>query len=147
MNEMWEENKKTIITIGIILGLTIIIGIVNIFMNGGTKKITPDKALKEIGAIYYEELFYPELKETYGDGYKERLRDYSSDGIKVTLEKLANSIPNINAEVFFNINNGVLCNTNETYVIIYPDGSYEQDDYTLKVKLDCAYKLKEYDNK
>ena len=91
MNEFIEENKKMLILAVVLIGLCILFGIINMFMGTSNSKVTPEKALKELGSIYYEELLYPSIKENEYI-YKNMIDDYKETGIQVSLVKLLDSI-------------------------------------------------------
>ena len=134
MSEFIEENKKMIILAIVLIVITILFGIINMFMDGSSKKTTPEKALKELGQIYYEELLYPYLTTEYNTVYEDVLDGYKELGIKVTLEKLLDSITNSKEEIFENEN--VSCDKTRTYIIIYPTG-YEKKDYRIETDIIC----------
>ena len=132
MNDFIEENKKMIVLALVLVGLCIFFGLINFFMEGGSKKTTPEKALKELGQIYYEELFYPNMVEQ--EVYESMIDKYKESGFKVTLLKLLNSIDDAKEEIFDN--DKVYCRVEETYVIIYPTG-YNKKDYKIEVHTSC----------
>lgn len=137
MNDFFEENKKKIITIGIIVAITIVIAVGNLVMNKSTIKSNSKKALEELGKIYYEELYYPYLKKTYSDEYKNMLTDYSDKGIKVTLSTLLTSVENSSIEPFYNSKKNTSCDLTLTYITIFPKASYDVKNYTIETTLKC----------
>lgn len=139
MNDFYEENKKKIITIGIIVAITIVIAIINMLFNFSNKKLNTDSALKELGKAYYEELYYPYMEKEYADNYKTILGNYSEKGIKVTLRELVRSIENSDANFFYT--KGNYCNFLSTYVIIYPESNFKKEDYKLKTNVSCVKKI------
>ncbi len=144
MNDLWEENKKGIITIGIILLLAIIFGVLTLLMNNGSKtsekKLSSEKALNELGTMYYEKVYYPYIEKEYSEGYIKFLNNKSSVGIKVTLRQIQSSIKNVNTENFIDYKNKTICDYDLTYIIIRPNSPYGKKDYTIETKLDCDVK-------
>ena len=132
MNEFIEENKKMIILAVVLIGISILFGIINLFMSG-TKSNKPEKVLKDLASIYYEDLLYPRIMED-SELSKEIIDDYKEMGIKVTLAKLLDSIENAKKDVFDN--NKTYCRIYDTHVIIYPTG-YEKDEYKIETYLSC----------
>ena len=141
MNDFYEENKKTIIIIGILVVLTIIFSIASLFIGKGNKTIKPEDAMKELGSVYYEEIFYPQLKEEYPELYIEVLNKKGSEGIKMTLSDLMFSLKNVNGDAFIDEKNETFCDAYDTYVVIYPTGNYDLEDYRLDVKVSCNSKI------
>jgi len=133
MSDFIEENKKMIILAVILLALYIVFGIVNSIMNGKGKS-TPEKVLHDLASIYYEELAYPFIMESDEDVAKAVLDDYKEEGLKVSLDKILDSIENANTEVFYS--DKISCDGEETYVIIYPTG-YGKKDYKLETNISC----------
>jgi hypothetical protein len=134
MNDFIEENKKMIVLALILVAACILFGIINLFMGGSNSgKTTPEKALKDLGKIYYEELLYPSIMENE-DIYKEMIDDYKEEGIKVTLDKIMQTISNMNIDVFFN--DEISCGRYSTYIIIYPTG-YNKKDYKIETHISC----------
>ena len=133
MNEFIEENKKMIILAVVLLALTIVFGMINSITNG-KKKASPENALKELASIYYEELAYPFIMESDEDVAYAILDDYKEEGLKVTLDKILDSIENAKTSIFYN--DKVSCDSTKTYVIIYPTG-YSKKDYKLETNISC----------
>ncbi len=133
MKNFFEENKKMIIIAGILLALYIVFGIVNSLMSGNGK-INPEKALKELGTIYYEELVYPYIMQSDESVARLVIDDYKKEGLKVTLDKLLESIENAKETIFYN--DKIMCNELETYIIIYPTG-YSKNSYKLETHISC----------
>ena len=133
MNDFIEENKKMIILAIVLVAICILFGIINMFM-GGKKKTTVESALKDLASIYYEDLVYPFIMDDEDEISKAVIDDYKENGIRVTLDKLFNSIENANEEVFNN--EKTYCRIYDTYVIIYPTG-YNKKDYRIETHLAC----------
>lgn len=137
MNEFWEENKNKIIVIGVIVALVIVFTVIN-SLNGKTvKKDSPEKGAKDLAKVYYEELFYPYIKENYTRNYNDIIMSYEESGIKVTLLKMITSIKNANVSVFSDEKNNTSCDLTLSYVIIRPMSPYEFDDYSIETNLKC----------
>lgn len=141
MNEFIEDNKKKIVIIAIIILATIAIGIVNMFMNGKSAKVTPESALKELGAAYYEEIYYPYLMKNYPKNNQILLERYSKDGKKVTLLTLLTSVENANASAFSDEKNDKSCDMTLTYIKIIPKAPYGEKDYTIETTLRCDIEI------
>lgn len=140
MSEFIEDNKKKIVVIAIIVLGTIIIGIVNMVMNGSSTKQSPKTSLEELGKAYYEEIYYPKLKNEYPNNYKTILGNYSKTGKKVTLLQLLTTIENANDEAFYNNKKNTSCDLTLTYINIYPMESFDSDDYKIETFLHCDIK-------
>ena len=137
MNEFFEENKKMIVTVGVVIAFAIVFAVVNIFIGNDNKKMKPEDALKELGTIYYEELYYPQLKSARSDDYTTILTNYSKDGLKVTLASLVAVIDNLDIDNFINEKDNTSCDFYETYIVIYPNGNLTEKDYTIEVNTKC----------
>lgn len=133
MSDFIEENRKMIILAIVLLALTIVFGIVNSIMNRQAKN-DPKAALEELARIYYEELAYPYIMESEENVAKAILEDYKEEGLKVTLGKILDSIENAKTSIFYN--DKVSCDSESTYVIIYPTG-YNKKDYKLETNISC----------
>ena len=102
MKNFFEENKKMIIIAGVLLALYIVFGIVNL-LTSNSGKANPSMVLKELGKIYYEELAYPYIMASDEKIAKEIIDDYKKEGIKVSLDRLLDSIKDSKKEVFYNM--------------------------------------------
>ena len=131
MSDFIEENKKMIILAGVLLVLYIVFGIINSLGKG---KTTPQKALKELGTIYYEELVYPYIMESDEKLAKEIIDDYKENGLEVHLNILLNSIEGSKKSIFYN--DKTKCDNDKTYIIIYPTG-YKKNEYKIEVNASC----------
>lgn len=137
MNDFIEENKKTILVIIVLIAATIIISIASLFMGNKQKQPKPKDAMKELGEIYYEELYYNKLIETYPDNYITYLENKSNEGIKVTLVDLISAIPTANLDVYNDKKGNLMCDLYGSYIIITPYSSYEREDYSIEVVTKC----------
>lgn len=134
MNDFFEENKKKIITIGIIILVTIIIGIVNMLMgySGNNKQI--DKARKqrfeEFGTLYYSQFLYPI--------YKENIKKYKDVGFKVKLYDIAITLDKEIYNIYDIFSDGKkTCDLFNSYLIIYPIESYSENSIKFESNLKC----------
>lgn len=131
MNEMWENNKKKIIIAGSLLLIAIVFSVFTSLMN--KNRINPEKALEELGTLYYEELYYPYLSENHKDVYVNVLEIKGKEGIKVSLLDLLVKIENASLSIF--INGDTTYDLNNSYVIFYPKNPYEIEDYEMTINL------------
>lgn len=139
MNDFLEENKKTIIIIGVLVGLTIIMSIASLFIGNKEKLPTPEESLKELSEIYYEDIFYPNISKDHPESFKSYL-EQQNDGMKVTLLDILSSIPAAKQEIFFREEDGVSCDLYETYVMFTPLKPYGVSNYDVKIVTDCEPK-------
>ena len=63
----------------------------------------------------------------------------AKEGMKVGLSELISAIYYEDPKEFVNDQTKKQCNYNETYVIIYPQNPYTEDDYEMKVNLECGF--------
>lgn len=136
MNDFIEENKKTIVVIAILVVLTIIFSVASMIINNGNKKMKPEDAIEELGRIYYEEVYYPQLKENYPEIYKDYLSQ-QTEGIKVILRDLFKSISDSSYEPYSNKEGELICDFFDSYVTITPVSPYDKDSYNIDPVVDC----------
>lgn len=133
MNDFIEENKKTILLIIVLIVATIIISIASLFMGNKQKMPKPKDAMKELGEIYYEEIFYAQLAEKYPDDYMYFLESRSNEGIKATLVELLAANPSVPLDIFYDKKGNAVCDIYNSYVTIKPYSPYSIEDYNVEI--------------
>lgn len=134
-----RENKKSIIVIIVLIVLLICMSIFNLLFNNKSEKFNVDKALEELGKVYYEQEYYPKVKSFYNKYANDRLKDDEIKGIKLTLRNIINIFEEVSAEKFYK--KGSYCDFVQTYVLINPKYPYGKKDYNIKVSSSCTKKL------
>ena len=145
--ESSNSNKVKIIG-GVIAGIVLIavIVVLVIKINNPQKKL--EKYFKELSKIYYEEVYYGQLKND--ETRKEFLAKYSTIGIKADLDNLVRAVSGrddlpTSEEIlakFVNKDTGKECSRTSTKATFYPTEPYGKTDYKLEVKVECGYDKK-----
>lgn len=141
MREFYEANKGALKTAILMIIITIIIVVITSFMSSSSKTSTPKEALNTLAKSYYENDFYPGLDEMSTEAKQSLLDKYSTEGIKITLRKILENIPDINGDIFFNAKKKINCDVDYTYIKIYPVYPYTKSDYKVEVTTDCEWNV------
>ncbi len=124
-----EEDKKKIKIASIIIGISIIISIISLFVdNNGNSKM--NNIAKELGKNYYKTSLYDTLK-TNGTSLLSLFKD---DGYKVNLQTLLEDNKDY---VSYFVSDDKACNLEDSYIVIYPKKPYKEGNYKVKTYLDC----------
>ena len=134
------KNKKLVI-IGIALIIVIIISLcVFLSIKNKTRNTlnSYNNTMKELGKIFYEDLFYNVMYTSNGKDYFEIYKD---TGLEVDLNTLemTNAKSRELAKKLVNISTKESCDKTKTKVIITTKDPYEKTDYNIEVKLDCGF--------
>lgn len=127
-----RNNKKTVILV--IIGITVLFTIlffIGRFVNNYFDKKNLEKALTSMGEKVYKELYYKDLKDDFAV--------YEKEGIKITLNDMFNATDLDYKDYFYNRKTKKVCDSNTTYIIIYPKSPYRNSDYDLTFNLECGY--------
>lgn len=139
ISDVLKENKKTLITLAVLIACVIVISILNAIFNKTDKSINVEKTLESFAQLYYEDTYYPEINSIYGDKYMDKLKKDEMDGIKLTLRNVVNLFEDVDSENFYK--EGTYCNFVLTYAMIYPKYPYSKKDYNIEVKTYCSKEL------
>ena len=134
-----HENKKTIIISLLVIVIIIVFSILNFFFNKNKSKLDVESVVESFAQIYYEDSYYSNVKEFYGDAYVEKLQIDENHGIRLTLRDIVNKFEDVDAANFYD--DGIYCNFLKTYAIIYPKSPYEVKDYEIEVVTSCDKEL------
>ncbi len=135
--------------IGIAAGiLVVLVAIILIIVNCNNQEKKLSKYMKQLGKVYYEEIYLPSFKD---DATKEAtLSKFTVTGINTDLENLVRAVSNRNGmptdeEIlakFVNKKTDKKCNQSSTRIYFYPSEPYGTKDYKIEVKLDCGFNEK-----
>ena len=135
--------------IGIVAGAVVVLFVIILIIvncNNQEKKLS--KYMKQLGKVYYEEIYLPSFKD---DATKEAtLSKFTVTGINTDLENLVRAVSNRNGmptdeEIlakFVNKKTDKKCNQSSTRIYFYPSEPYGTKDYKIEVKLDCGFNEK-----
>lgn len=142
MMDFINKNKKLVIggVIGIV-AIIIIILILKVCMSSKNNKAELEKSLKEMGADFYENVYYDKVK-TNDEERKEFLKGFEKTGIKVDLDNLGRYNGKVNekvVETFVNSKTKEKCDKNQTKAIIYPVKPYGKKDYKIETEIVCGF--------
>lgn len=137
-------NKTTLIICCVVAAVLIVLLIVLLASGGQEKKL--EKELKELGKVYYEEVYYGSWGDDV-DGRTELLEKFVTLGIKSDLSNLVRAVAGKNGlaseeEIladFVNSKTGKQCNRTNTKVTFYPSEPFEKTDYKMEVQIDCGF--------
>ena len=130
---MQTDFKKPIIIFAIMLAATMVLGIARKSIEHDNQEERLKNKLGALGATYYQKVYLPTVNNV------DELGSYTKDGMKVGLSELISAIYYEDPKEFVNNQTKKQCNYNETYVIIYPQNPYTEDDYEMKVNLECGF--------
>ena len=130
---MQTDFKKPIIIFAIMLAATMVLGIARKSIDHDNQEERLKNKLGVLGATYYQIVYLPTVINV------DELGSYTKDGMKVGLSELISAIYYEDPKEFVNNQTKKQCNYNETYVIIYPQNPYTEDDYEMKVNLECGF--------
>lgn len=140
--ELITKDKKRTVIIGCsALIIMIAMIVVLVLFLGRSKEKELNQYLEEMGASFYEELYY----EQVGKNDEERanfLKDFSDIGLKISLDGLSRYKTEENQEkldAFINPKTKEPCDSNNTKVVIYPQAPYGKKDYRLEKILVCGF--------
>lgn len=136
MNEFIEENKKRLVIFGIIVAVSIVLGIINMISQKGNSSANKarEERLLDLGKKYYEQIIYPI--------YKNDLEDYKETGFKIALVDIRGKLDEKKGyiyEVFSD--NKTTCDLGKTYITIYPTKPYDEKSIDYKINLSCNVKI------
>ncbi len=127
--EFTEDDKKKIKIASIIIGISIIISIVSLFVdNNGSSKM--NNIAKELGENYYKSSLY----DTFKTNGTSLLSIFKDDGYKVNLQTLLEDNKDY---VSYFVSDDKICDLENSYIIIYPKKPYKEGNYKVKTYLDC----------
>lgn len=129
---IYDENKKSIFLCIGMIGISLIFSGINIIINGNTYEEELKNKLGILGSTYYQKIYHLEASE-------EELEELKYTGLKVKLSELIDAIYYEDPKEFVNDKTKKSCNYNTSNVIIYPYSPYGEDDYKMKVNLECGY--------
>lgn len=132
-------NRKLCYIVGGIVLIIIIVLIILILFSSNEKKL--EKSLRKMGENFYKN-YYEQLDSVDTD--KENLlKNFESKGLKIDLEGLSQYKDNEElSRKMINKKTKEECNKNNTKVIIYPSFPFGENDYSLKIELDCGFEKK-----
>ena len=130
---MQTDFKKPIIIFAIMLAATMVLGIARKSIEHDNQEERLKNKLGVLGATYYQKVYLPTVNNV------DELGSYTEGGMKVGLSELISAIYYEDPKEFVNNQTKKQCNYNETYVIIYPQNPYTEDDYEMKVNLECGF--------
>ena len=130
---MQTDFKKPIIIFAIMLAATMVLGIARKSIEHDNQEERLKNKLGVLGATYYQKVYLPTVNNVA------ELGSYTKDGMKVGLSELISAIYYEDPKEFVNNQTKKQCYYNETYVIIYPQNPYTEDDYEMKVNLECGF--------
>jgi len=136
-----KENKKTLIIVLILFVVLIVISIFNLISDNDST-LDNEEIIKTFAGLYYEDGYYPEVTSIYRENYANKLKEYEAEGIKLTLLDIISTFEDIDEYKFYK--EGNYCDFEKTYAIIYPKAPYGVNDYTIKTKISCTKKIKEW---
>lgn len=126
--EFTEDDKKKIKIAFIIIGISIIISIVSLFVNDNSSKMK--NIAKELGENYYKSSLY----DTFKTNGTSLLSIFKDDGYKVNLQTLLEDNQDY---VSYFVSEDNLCDLENSYIVIYPKKPYKEGNYKVKTYLDC----------
>ena len=144
------DKKKIGIIAGVaVVVLAIVVGIILFLGRSNEKQLTAN--LNTLGKQFYEEFYYPSQEKSQED-VKAFVKKFEKTGVKINLENIA-KISKVDKELIASLTTGKakasasvsdknsksLCDTKQTYVIIYPTKPYGKTDYKIEVNLDCGF--------
>lgn len=131
MGEFYSENRKKLITIGIIVLVTIVFSIFNrVIVRKGNNDALRKKNLKELGERYYTKILYPV--------YKDSLEKHADIGFRVTLYDISSKLDDDTDNIYDLFSDDkTTCDLLDTYLIIYPVYPYGKEDIEYKTTLSC----------
>lgn len=135
-----KENKKTLLIVLVLFIALIIISILNlIFDNKKSNSFDNEEIIKSFAELYYEEGYYPQITSTFGENYSDKLKEYETEGIKLTLLDIISTFGDVDEYKFYT--EGNYCDFEETYAIVYPKSPYGIKDYTIDIEISCTEEL------
>lgn len=123
-------SKKNIIIIASIVVILIVACVVGTMsLNKKDKKLTLEESLTQFGVDFYENYYYPGIKN------KEILSEYATNGLNISIKAASVVIaPDDNTKSLLEKSN---CDLEKTKLFFYPSSPYGAKDYELKIEFSC----------
>lgn len=143
------SNKKNVTICASALAIILVIVLIIVFVaKGNNQQKKLEKYMKELGKVYWEEIYYPSFKDDATRS--EHMAKYTTLGIKTDLNNLVRAVAGRNdlgnsEEIlakFVNNETGKECNRSSSKVYFYPYEPYGASDYKLEVELVCGFEEK-----
>lgn len=146
-----NDNERLIkIIMGVVIAIVLVLAIIiPIVKNSNNQEKQLEKYMKELGKVYYEDIYFEAWGED-SEGRTKLLSSHTSTGINTDLSNLARTVSGKNGfpstdeilEKFVNKKTGKSCSKTATKVYFYPTEPFGKTNYKMEVKLDCGFDKK-----
>ena len=138
MKKFVKNNKLILVGVVILIVLIAILAIIVSNTNKEKKTIKKyENIVSEMTSAYYKD-YYSMIVDSKGVDY---IKAFEDVGFEFDLDNMINLLPSLRskAKELVNVKTGEQCNINGTKVMVYPKDPYGENDYTIKVTLDCGF--------